>query len=74
MAHASGVASNGTVLGDLVNMVPPILYELSIMGMGTRFSLPRADTLLSNVASADTTHVSLLTLFKVFPFFDLFIV
>ena len=62
MAHVSGIAS-GTILGDLVNKVPPMLYGLSIIGAGTCFPLPRADTLLSFVDPANGTHVSLLTLF-----------
>ena len=40
MTHISIMASSGAILGDLVNTVPPMLYGLSIMGMGTCFSLP----------------------------------
>ena len=60
--HANGVASVCVVLGDLVNTVPPMLYGLSITRAGMRFSLLRAGTPLLDVAPADTTHVSLLTL------------
>ena len=74
MTHASGVASSCSILYDLVNTVPLMLHGLSIMGAGMHFSLPRADTPLSDVAPSDTTHVSLLTLFGVFPFFDLFVI
>ena len=75
MAHASGVTSGGVILSDLVNAVPLILYGLSIIGAGMHFSLPRADTPLSCVAPADTTHINLFfTLFGVFSFFDLFVI
>ena len=74
MAHASGMLSSGAILSDLVNTVPPMLYGLSIIGARTRFSLPRADIPLLDVAPADTTYVSLLTLFGVFSFFDLFFI
>ena len=72
MTHASGVASSSAIFGDLVNMVPPMLHELSITGVGMRFSLPRTDTHLSDVAPVDTTHGRLLILFGIFPFFDFF--
>ena len=44
MVHASCMASSGAILGDSVNAVPLMLYSLSITGIGTLFSLPRADT------------------------------
>ena len=69
MAHASGVASSSTILGDLMSTMPPLLYGLSITGTGTRFPLPRAGMPLSDVDPADATHVSLLTLFGFFFFF-----
>ena len=53
------MASGGVILGDLMNTVPLMLYGLSIIGVGTHFSLPRASTPLSGVAPTDTTHVSL---------------
>ena len=73
-AHASGVASSGAVLGDLVSTMPSILYGLSIIGTGTRFALTKTGTHLSDIGPADTTHVSLSTLFGIFPFFDLFVI
>ena len=71
MIHASDVASSGTILGDLVSTMPLILYDVSIIRIGTRFLLPRAGTPLSNVDSADAIHVSLSTLFGFFFFFCL---
>ena len=68
MAHASGVASSGTILGDLVSTMPPILYGLSITGTGTHFPLPRAGTPLLDMDPVDATYVSLLTLFGCFFF------
>ena len=65
------MASSGVVLGDLVNTVPLMLHGLPITGTRTCFSLPRADTPVSDLALIDTTYVSLLTLFRVFPFFNL---
>ena len=60
--HTSGVGSGTTILGDLVSMVPPILYGLSIRGVGVHFSLPRTAVPPSDVFSVDATHVSPLTL------------
>ena len=71
IAHASGIVSNSTILGDLVSTVSPMLYGLSIMGTGTHFPLPSAGTPLSDVGPADATHVNLLTLFGFFLFFCL---
>ena len=69
MAHASGVASNGTILSDLMSTVP------SIMGIGTRFPLYRASTPLSNVDPEYATHVSLLTSFgSFFSSFNSFVI
>ena len=68
IAHTSSVASSGTILSDLMSTVPPMLYGLSIMGTGTRFTLPRAGMPLSDVDPIDTTHVSLLTLLGFFFF------
>ena len=73
-AHANDVVSSGVILGDLVNTVPLMLHGLSIIRAETRFFLLRVDTPLSDVAPTNTTHVSLLNLFKVFPFFDLFVI
>ena len=58
MARASSVAS-GTILGDLVSMVPPMLYSLLITRAGIYFPLCRASTPLSYIVLAGTTHVSL---------------
>ena len=73
-AHASSVASSGAVLGDLVSIIPSMLYGFSITGMRTPFPLPKASTPLSDIALADTTHVSLSNLFGIFYFFNLFII
>ena len=62
MTHASGVGSGSTILSDLVNTVPPILFGLSIRGVGVHFSLPRTGVPPSDVFSTDATHVSPLTL------------
>ena len=56
----------GVILGDFVNTVPPILYGLSITGVGTCFPLPRTGTPLSDVDLVAATHVSLLTSFELF--------
>ena len=74
--HASGVASSGAILGDLVNTVPPMLYGLLIIGTGTgtRFFLPRAGTPLSDVDPMDATHVSLLTLLGFFSLFVCYLI
>ena len=68
------MASSHVVLGDLVNTMPLMLHGLSITGAEKHFSLPSTDIPLSDVAPTNTTHVSLLNLFKVFPFFDLFVI
>ena len=47
--HASGMALSGTILGDLVSAVPLMFYSVSIVGIGTRFHLPRASTPLLDV-------------------------
>ena len=73
-AHASGVVSSDAILSDLVSTMPPMLYGLSITRAGTRFPLPRAGMPLSNVDLADTTQVSVSTLFGIFSFFDLFVI
>ena len=68
IAYTSIIASSGTILGDLVSTVPPMLYGLSITGTGTRFSLPRAGMPLLDVDPTDATHINLLTLFGFFLF------
>ena len=57
--HASNVGLRSTILGDFMNLMPLILYALSITEVGTRFSFPKAGTPLSDVVPADTTHISL---------------
>ena len=62
MAHASGVGSGSSILGDLVITAPPMMQGLSIRGVGVCFSLPRIGIPLSDVFPADATHVSPLNL------------
>ena len=62
MTHASGVGSSSTILIDMVNTVPLMLYGLSVRGAGVRFSLPRTSVPPSDVLPADATYVSPLTL------------
>ena len=38
--HASGMGPSGTILGDFMNTVPPMLYGLSIIRARTCFPLP----------------------------------
>ena len=68
MTYANGITSSGTILGDLVSTMPPMLYGLSIIGTEIHFPLPRASMSLLDVDPAYTTHVCLLTLFGFFFF------
>ena len=56
------MGSSSTILGDLVSMVPPMLYGLSVRGVGVYFSLPSLGVPPSDVFPADATHFNPLTL------------
>ena len=71
IACASGMASSDVVLGDLVESVPSMLFEMSVTRVLTCLPLPRLGTSSSSVAPTDTMHVNFLPLFVAFAFFRL---
>ena len=54
-----------------MNPMPRMLVGVSIIRSGARFILPRVGVPVPEIAPADATHVSSLSLIEGFPFFAL---